>query len=74
MIDKPVYTHNQMMEMIQRTRSWILNNPAGPLPYLPIQWVDDVSQEANEKASRETMPPYKKTHNLLKVLMWLKIF
>jgi len=73
MIEKAVYTHKQMSEMMGRTRSWTLNNPSGCLPYLPVQWVDYVTQEQNEKASNETMPPYKKPHKLVQFLMWLKV-
>jgi hypothetical protein len=57
--EKPVYAHRQMAEMISRTRSWILHNPADPLPYLPMIWREDISQEENEKAMYETLPPYK---------------
>ena len=73
MEEKPVYTHRQMIEMMGRTRSWTLSNPSGPLPYLPVQWVNYVSQKENEQASKETMPPYKKPHKLIRFLMWIKI-
>jgi hypothetical protein len=71
--EKAVYTHRQMCQMIARTKSWTLNNPSGELPYLPVQWVNYVSQEQNQKASNETMPPYKKPHKLISFLMFLKI-
>ena len=29
LIDKPVFTHRQMAEMMFVTRSWTLNNPSG---------------------------------------------
>lgn len=72
-IEKPEYTHKQMIEMISRTRSWTLNKPSGGLPFLPMGWVDCVSQEDNEKATRETLPPYKKTHRILRFLMFIKV-
>lgn len=65
---KPCYTHKQMIEIMQVTRSWTLNNPSGPIPYLPIIWSDNVSIEENEKAIRETMPPLKKPHWIIKLL------
>jgi hypothetical protein len=71
-MDKAVYTHKQMCEMIQRTKSWTLNNPSGCLPYLPVQWVDYLTQEENENANNKTLPPYKKPHKLIQLLMWLK--
>jgi hypothetical protein len=71
--ESPVYTHRQMCEMLERTRSWTLNDPSGPLPFMPVEWNMDVSQEVNEKANQETMPPFKKPHKLIQFLMWLKI-
>lgn len=71
--EKAVFTHRQMIKMMEITRSWTLNNPSGSLPYIPMRWVDYVSQEQNEKANRETMPPYKKPHKLIGFLMWLKL-
>ena len=67
------YTHKQMCEMVQRTRSWTLNNPSGYLPYLPALCSDSVSDEENEKATMETLPPYKNPHKLIRFLMWLKL-
>ena len=72
-MEKAVYTHKQMCQMMEVTRSWTLNNPSGPLPYIPVQWVDYVSQEANEKANNKTMPPSKPTHKFLKFLMFIKL-
>ena len=74
MKEKAVYTHKQMVEMIGITKSWVLNNPSGIVPYIPTQWVDYLTQEQNEKASKETMPPYKKTHWLINFLIWIKMF
>ena len=73
MKEKAVYTHKQMVEMMSVTRSWTLNNPSGGLPYLPVQWVDYLTQEQNEKASKETTPPYKKTYWLINFLIWIKM-
>lgn len=72
--EKAVYTHRQLCEMMEITRSWTLNNPAGPLPYIPAQWVDYVSDEENRKAHLKTRPPHKSPHKIIKLLMWLKIF
>jgi hypothetical protein len=71
--EKAVYTHKQMCDMISVTRTWTLNSPSGGLPFLPMQWVDYVSQEANVSANIKTMPPYKKPHWLVNLLMKLKI-
>lgn len=72
-MEKAVYTHRQMMEMIQRTRSWTLNSPSGILPYIPAQWRNDISFEDNIKAMNETLPPYKKPHPIIKFLIWIKL-
>lgn len=72
-MEKPVYTHTQMREVMSRCRSWTLNNPSGALPYLPVMWIDTVSDKENFKAMYETLPPYKKTNKLLSFLMWCKI-
>lgn len=68
-----VYTHKQMSKMMGITRSWTLNSPSGALPFLPVQWCDWVSDEDNLKAIDETLPPSKKTHLILRVLMKLKL-
>jgi len=70
---KAVYTHKQMCEMMEVTRSWTLNSPSGPLPFLPVEWVDYVSEEANLKANKETMPKHKKPHWLINILMKIKL-
>lgn len=70
---KAVYTQEQMLEMMSVTRSWTLNNPSGPLPYLPMIWLDEFSQEDNEKVHRKTMPPTKKPHWLISILMKLRV-
>ncbi len=71
--EEATYTYRQMIEMITVTRSWTLNNPSGPIPYLPVMWVDYVSQEENSKASKATMPKHKKPHWLINLLMKLRI-
>jgi len=73
-VEKAVYTHKQMVEMMAITRSWTLNNPCSDLPYLPVQWVDHISQVENEKAVISTMPPYKKAHWLIDFLIWITVF
>lgn len=67
MKEEACYTHKQMSEMMSITRSWTLNDPEGPLPPLPVVWVN-IPQEDNEKAMTQTMPKYKKPHWLLKLL------
>jgi len=62
-MEKALYTHRQMSEMMIITRSWTLNNPAGPLPYLPI----DTECAQNDKELIDTLPPSKKSHWLLKL-------
>lgn len=71
--EKFIFSNKQMIEMISRTRSWTLHNPSGPLPFLPVGWVDHVPYEDNLKTMYETLPPYKKTSKLLAILMWMRI-
>lgn len=47
--------------------------PSGPLPPLPVIWVDDLPDEENLKSNKETMPPVKKPHLLLDILMRLRV-
>lgn len=72
-MEKAAYTHRQMLEMMHRTKSWTLNNPSGPLPYLPVIWQDQIDEKTNFKTMHETLPPYKKPHVLIKFLMWCKV-
>ena len=39
----------------------------------PLQFIKS-SDYYDEKASKETMPPYKKTHWLINFLIWIKMF
>ena len=71
--EKPTYTHKTMCEMLQICRTWTMNNPSGLLPPLPVQWCDNVSQEENLRAIKDTMPEYKKTNWILLILMKMKI-
>ena len=63
------YTHKQMVQMIERTRSWTLNNPSGPLPYLPM----DLDSVHSHEELYSTLPEYKNPHWLIKLLMSFKI-
>ena len=65
------YSAEQMSEMMSRTRAWTLNNPSGPLPYQPLpEYVYDREKQQFifDKDVAKTLPPYKKTHWLIKLL------
>ena len=64
------FSRGQMVEMMSRTRSWTLNNPSGPLPYLPLEYS---SESSDFLALQKSLPPYKKPKKIVAILIWLKI-
>ena len=69
-----VYTQEQMEDMMRVTRSWTLNNPIGPLPYLPVKYCWWATLEENIKAIKEHAAEDKKPHWIIKLLINLKVF
>lgn len=69
-----LYSQEQMDEMMMRGRTWVLNNPSGPLPDMPFpayRYKDNLlSKRANDAYE---YPNYKEPHWFIAFLMKLRI-
>lgn len=71
-MERPMYTHRQMLQMLQITRSWTLSDPSGPLPPLPAGWAEG-DEPYNNKKRLDTLPEHKEPSKLMKfILLWKK--
>jgi len=70
--EEPLYTQSQLQEMIQISRSWTLNNPNGPITWIPLPkyflQTTNGDKKIIEYNGKMYMPKYKKSHWLLRLL------
>ena len=67
--EKGIYTERQLSQMMDITRTWVLNNPTGPLPDLPKS--TDSAKDNFELYV--TIPEPKEPHWSIKLLMFFEI-